>query len=67
MKITSKNLDVIFRSTQIRRTEIIHKFVLAILSKAKPTYKKSLKLIRKHPSNNFEEFLPELFCYLMLN
>lgn len=47
--------------------EIIHKFVLAVLSKAKPTYKKSLKLIRKHLSNNFEEFLPELFCYLMLN
>ena len=47
--------------------EIIHKFVLAVLSKAKPTYKKSLKLIRKYLSNNFEEFLPELFCYLMLN
>lgn len=25
--------------------EIIHKFVLAVLSKAKPTYKKSLKLL----------------------
>lgn len=46
--------------------EIIHKFVLAVLSRAKPKYKKSLKVIRKHLSNNFEEFLPELFCYLML-
>ena len=47
--------------------EIIHKFVLTVLNRAKPTYKKSLKLIRKHLSYNFEEFLPELFCYLMLN
>lgn len=47
--------------------EIIHKFVLAVLSRSKPKYKKSLKVIRKHLSNNFEEFLPELFCYLMLN
>lgn len=47
--------------------EIIHKFVLAVLSRAKPKYKKSLKVIRKHLSYNFEEFLPELFCYLMLN
>ena len=47
--------------------EIIHKFVLAVLSRAKSRYKNSLKLIRKHLSNNFEEFLPELFCYLMLN
>lgn len=47
--------------------EIIHKFVLAILSRAKPKYKLSLKGIRKHLSNNFQEFLPELFCYLMLN
>ena len=27
--------------------EIIHKFVLAVLNRAKPTYKKSLKIIRK--------------------
>lgn len=47
--------------------EIIHKFVLAILNRVKPRYKLSLKGIRKHLSNNFEEFLPELFCYLMLN
>lgn len=47
--------------------EIIHKFVLAVLSRAKPKYNKSLKIIRKHLSNNFEEFLPELFCFLMLN
>ena len=47
--------------------EIIHKFVLGILSRVKDRYNLSLKLIRKHLSNNFEEFLPELFCYLMLN
>jgi predicted transposase YbfD/YdcC len=47
--------------------EIIYKFVLAVLSRAKPKYKLSLKSIRKHLSNNFKEFLPELFCYLMLN
>lgn len=46
--------------------EIIHKFVLAILSRVKSRYKLSLKTIRKHLSNNFKEFLPELFCYLML-
>lgn len=47
--------------------EIIHKFVLAILNRVKERYKMSLKHIRKHLSNNFEEFLPELFCYLILN
>lgn len=47
--------------------EIIHKFVLAILNRVKHRYNMSLKHIRKHLSNNFEEFLPELFCYLMLN
>lgn len=47
--------------------EIVHKFVLAVLSRVKKRYKLSLKGIRKHLSNNFEEFLPELFCYLMLN
>ena len=47
--------------------EIIHKFILAILSRVQPRYKVSLKKIRKHLSNNFTEFLPELFCYLMLN
>ncbi len=47
--------------------EIIHKFVLAILNRVKSKYQMSLKSIRKHLSNNFEEFLPELFCYLMLN
>lgn len=47
--------------------EIIHKFVLAILNRVKNRYNMSLKHIRKHLSNNFEEFLPELFCYLMLN
>ena len=47
--------------------EIIHKFVLAVLSRAKSRYKLSLKKIRKHLTNNFESFLPELFCYLMLD
>lgn len=47
--------------------EIIHKFVLAILERVKPKYNSSLRGIRKHLSNNFEEFLPELLCYLMLN
>lgn len=46
--------------------EIIHKFVLAILSRVKERYNRSIKNIRKHLSNNFQEFLPELFCYLML-
>lgn len=47
--------------------KIVHKFVLAILNRVKSRYQMSLKSIRKHLSNNFEEFLPELFCYLMLN
>ena len=47
--------------------EIVHKFVLAVLNRVKPRYKLSLKGIRKHLSNNFKEFLPELFCYLMVN
>lgn len=47
--------------------EIIHKFVLGVLERAKPKYNnKSLKKIRKHLSNNFEEFFPELICYSML-
>ena len=47
--------------------EIIHKFVLAILERVKLEYKMSLRSIRKHLSNNFVEFLPELLCYLMLH
>lgn len=47
--------------------EIIHKFVLGILTKVKPEYNMSLKSIRKHLSNNFEEFFPELLCLLMLH
>ena len=47
--------------------EIIHKFNLAILERTKPLYNMSLKNIRKHLSNNFEEFFPEFLCYLMLN
>lgn len=46
--------------------EIIHKFILAIINRVKHRYKLSVQKIRKHLSNNFEEFLPELFCYLML-
>lgn len=47
--------------------EIIHKFVLACLERVKNRYKKSLKVIRKHLSNNFEEFFPEFVAYLLLN
>ena len=47
--------------------EIIHKFILAILNRVKPKYNRSLKAIRKHLSNNYEAFLPELFCYLMVS
>lgn len=47
--------------------EIIHKFVLACLERVKGRYNKSLRLIRKHLSNNFEEFLPELVAYLLVN
>ena len=47
--------------------EIIHKFVLACLERTKKRYNKSLKMIRKHLSNNFEEFFPEFIAYLLLN
>ena len=47
--------------------EIIHKFVLGVLTKVKPEYNMSLKSIRKHLSNNFEDFFPELLCLLMLH
>ncbi len=47
--------------------EIIHKFVLAILTRVQPEYKRSLKNIRKHLSNNFSEYFPELLCYLLLH
>lgn len=47
--------------------EIIHKFVLATLERVKPKYNKSLKSIRKHLSNNIEEFFPEFVCYLLLS
>lgn len=46
--------------------EIIHKFVLACLEQVKPKYKMSLRSIRKHLSNNLEEFFPEFLCYLSL-
>lgn len=47
--------------------EIIHKFVLATLNRVKFRYNKSLHIIRKRLSNNFEEFFPEFLCYLLLN
>ena len=47
--------------------EIIHKFVLATLERVKPKYNKSFKSIRKHLSNNFEEYFPEFLYYLLLN
>jgi len=45
--------------------EIIHKFVLATLERVK--YNKSFKSIRKHLSNNFEEYFSEFLYYLLLN
>ena len=47
--------------------EITHKFVLACLERTKKRYGKSLKAIRKHLSNNFEEFFPEFIAYLLVN
>lgn len=47
--------------------EIIHKFVLACLERVKKRYNRSLKAIRKHMSNNFEEFFPEFIAYLLIN
>ena len=47
--------------------EIIHKFILGILTKVKINYNRSLKSIRKHLSNNFEEFFLELICVLLLH
>lgn len=47
--------------------EIIHKFVLGCLERVKGRYKSSLKLIRKHLSNNFEEFFLEFVAYLLVN
>lgn len=69
------HLDFTFRQDDNHTTnkkallnlEIIHKFVLAILERVKSRYKLSLKKIRKYISNNFIEFLPELFCYLLVS
>lgn len=47
--------------------EIIHKFVLASLSRVKSKYNKSLHIIRKRFSINFEDTFPEFLCYLLLN
>ena len=47
--------------------EIIHKFVLGCLTRVKPRYNRSLQRIRKHISNNFEEFFPEFICYLIVS
>ena len=46
--------------------EIIHKFTLAILNRVKVRYKRSLRKIRKHISNNIVEFFPEFISYLLL-
>lgn len=51
----------------LKNLEIVHKFNLAILDRIKPRYNKSLKKIRKHLSNNIEEFFSELICYLLLS
>ena len=47
--------------------EITHKFVLACLERVKKRYGRSLKAIRKHLSNNFEEFFSEFIAYLLVN
>lgn len=51
----------------LKNLEVIHKFNLAILDRTKSRYNKSLKKIRKHLSNNIEEFFTELICYLLLS
>lgn len=47
--------------------EIIHKFVLAVLEKVKPKYKRSLVRIRKHLGRNIEEYFAELACFLIVS
>jgi len=69
------HLDFTFRQDDNRtinkkallNLEIIHKFVLGVLNRVKSRYSYSLKNIRKHLSNNIQEFFPELLCYLMLH
>ena len=51
------SLNLILLIKALLNLEITHKFVLGCLERVKGRYKKSLKLIRKHLSNNFEEFL----------
>ena len=51
----------------LKNLEVIHKFNLAILDRVKSRYNRSLVKIRKHLSNNIEEFFPELICYLLLS
>ena len=60
-KNTTKNKNALLN------LEIVHKFVLGCLERVKGRYNKSLKQIRKHLSNNFEEFFPELIAYLLVN
>lgn len=51
----------------LKNLEVIHKFNLAILDRVKPRYKRSLKKIRKHLTNNIKEFFSEFLCYLLLS
>ena len=51
----------------LKNLEIIHKFNLAILDRVKTRYNRSLVKIRKHLTNNIEEFFPELISYLLLS
>lgn len=51
----------------LKNLEVIHKFNLAILDRVKPRYKRSLKKIRKHLTNNIKEFFNEFLCYLLLS
>lgn len=51
----------------LKNLEVIHKFNLAVLDRVKLRYNRSLKKIRKHLSNNIEEFFTELICYLLIS
>lgn len=69
------HLDYTFKQDRNKTTnknallnlEIIHKFVLAILEKTKPKYKRSLLRIRKHLGRNIGEYFTELACFLIVS
>ena len=58
-KTTNKNA--------LQNLEVVHKFILAVLEKVRHYYKgKSLNGIRRHLSNNFSNFFPEIICCLAI-